>query len=84
VAGDLTDSVDLLAGSSATYTATCTVDPGANFGALSNTATVAAPVGVTDPDLADNAATDVDLGTAMIFADGFESGDTTAWSATKP
>ena len=84
VAGDLIDSADLFAGSSATYTATCTVDPGANFGALSNTATVAAPAGVTDPDLTDNAATDVDLGTAMIFADGFESGDTTAWSSTVP
>jgi uncharacterized repeat protein (TIGR01451 family) len=84
VAGDLTDSVDLFAGSSATYTATCTVDPGASFSELSNTATVAAPAGVTDPDLTDNAATDVDLGSGMIFADGFESGDTAAWSATTP
>jgi hypothetical protein len=39
---------------------------------------------VTDPDLTDNAATDVDLGSDLIFADGFESGDTAAWSATTP
>jgi uncharacterized repeat protein (TIGR01451 family) len=82
--GDLVDSADLAAGSSATYTAVCTVDPGASVGVLSNTATVTAPAGVTDPNPADNAATDVDFGTDLLFADGFESGDTTAWSEATP
>ena len=83
VAGDIADSVDLFAGSSATYTATCTVDPDVSFGLLSNTATITEPAGVTDPDPGDNAATDLDLGN-IVFTDGFESGDTTEWSKTTP
>jgi uncharacterized repeat protein (TIGR01451 family) len=50
-------------------------------GYLSGTANVAS--NVSDPDLADNTATQsgsaVDL---VLFADGFESGDTSQWSAT--
>jgi uncharacterized repeat protein (TIGR01451 family) len=83
VAGDLVDSVDLPAGGSATYTASCTVDPGAEFSELANTATITAPAGVSDPEPDDDSATDTDSG-PVIFADGFESGDTSAWSATVP
>jgi uncharacterized repeat protein (TIGR01451 family) len=42
-----------------TYTASCTIS-GAATGTLSNTATVAAPAGVTDPNPGNNAATDSD------------------------
>lgn len=74
--------MDLEAGSSATYTATCTVDPAASFVVLSNTATITEPGGVTDPDPSNNTATDQDSGVEAIFVDGFESGDTSAWSST--
>jgi uncharacterized repeat protein (TIGR01451 family) len=83
VEGDIADSVDLPAGSSVTYTANCTVDPTAEYTAVANTATVTTPAGVTDPEPGNNTATDVDLGPA-IFMDGFESGDTSAWSSTVP
>lgn len=49
VAGDIVTTADLLAGGSATYTATCAVAADAT-GTLSNTATVSAPGGVDDPD----------------------------------
>lgn len=71
--GDIGDTVNLAAaGSAVTYTATCSVDAGAS-GTISNTASVAAPANVSDPDLDDNTATDTStvLGTT-IFADGFE------------
>ena len=57
--GNINDSVNLPAGGSATYTASCTISNAAS-GALSNTATVAAPAGVTDPNVANNSATDTD------------------------
>jgi uncharacterized repeat protein (TIGR01451 family) len=57
--GNISNTVNLPAGGSATYTASCTIAPGAT-GTLSNTATVAAPAGVTDPSPANNAATDTD------------------------
>jgi uncharacterized repeat protein (TIGR01451 family) len=81
--GDVSDTVDLPAGASVTYTATATVDPASTATAISNTATVSAPAGVTELDPADNTATDVDAG-LVVFRDGFESGDTSAWSATVP
>ncbi|HEX4955046.1 MAG TPA: GEVED domain-containing protein [Thermoanaerobaculia bacterium] len=56
-AGNIGDSVNLLAGGTATYTVNATVDPAAT-GTLSNTATVSAPGGVTDPNGANNSATD--------------------------
>lgn len=83
ITGDIADSVDLFAGSSVTYTATCTVDPGVSFVLLSNTATITVPAGVSDPEPGDNAATDVDFGD-IVFADGFESGDTTMWTQAVP
>ncbi|HJU39475.1 MAG TPA: proprotein convertase P-domain-containing protein, partial [Tahibacter sp.] len=57
--GNISDTVNLPAGGSATYTATCAVSASAS-GTLTNTATVAAPGGVTDPNPANNSATDAD------------------------
>ena len=57
--GDIGDTVNLPAGGSVTYTLTGTVDQTAS-GSLANTATVAVGAGVTDPDPADNSATDTD------------------------
>ena len=58
-AGNINDTVNLPAGDAVTYTATGTV-PASATGTLSNTATVAAPAGVPDPNPANNSATDVD------------------------
>ncbi|MFO1495898.1 MAG: Calx-beta domain-containing protein [Lysobacterales bacterium] len=57
--GNINQSVNLPAGGSATYTASCAIDAGAT-GSLSNTATVATPGGVTDPTPGNNSATDTD------------------------
>jgi uncharacterized repeat protein (TIGR01451 family) len=51
--------VSLLVGGTATFTLTGTIAPTAT-GTLANTAAVTAPAGVTDPSLANNAATDTD------------------------
>ena len=60
VAGDLSDMVDLPLGGSVTYTATCTIDPGAT-GTLANTATVLVPAAVIDPNSSNDSATDTDM-----------------------
>jgi len=57
--GNIADSVNLPAGGSTTHTASCTISASAS-GTLSNTATVAAPAGVTDPTPGNNSATDTD------------------------
>jgi uncharacterized repeat protein (TIGR01451 family) len=57
--GNLNETVNLPAGSSITYTLIGTINP-AVTGTLINTAAVTAPVGVNDPNLANNAATDTD------------------------
>jgi uncharacterized repeat protein (TIGR01451 family) len=57
--GNINQSVNMPAGGSVIYTASCSIAASAT-GALSNTATVSAPAGVTDPNLANNAATDTD------------------------
>ena len=57
--GNVNDTVNLPAGGSVTYTASCTIAAAAT-GTLSNTATVTAPAGVTDPTPGNNAATDTD------------------------
>ncbi len=57
--GSILDAADLLAGGWAAYTLTCDIAAGA-AGSVSNTATIAAPVGVTDPDPANDFAGDVD------------------------
>src|SRR6185369_12792119 len=58
-AGNIGDTVNMPTGSSITYTVNATIKSSAT-GSLSNTATVTAPGGVTDPSLANNSATDTD------------------------
>src|SRR4051794_29680322 len=57
--GNVNDTVNLPSGGSVTYTASCTIAIAAT-GSLSNTATVTAPGGVTDPTPGNNSATDSD------------------------
>jgi uncharacterized repeat protein (TIGR01451 family) len=57
--GNISGAVNLPSGGSATYTASCAIAAGAT-GTLSNTATITAPGGVTDPTPANNTATDTD------------------------
>ena len=57
--GNINTTVNLFVGGTATYTVNATVSALAS-GALANTATVAAPAGVTDPNPNNNTATDVD------------------------
>jgi len=56
-AGNLGETLSMPAGSSVSYTVTCSIDPGAS-GTLSNTATVTASV--SDPTSSNNTATDDD------------------------
>jgi uncharacterized repeat protein (TIGR01451 family) len=58
-AGNISDTVNLPAGGSVTYTANASISPSAT-GTLSNTATVTAPGGVTDSPTTNNSATDND------------------------
>ncbi len=55
--GNINELVNLPSGGSATFSATCTVSPGAT-GSIANTATIAAPAGVVDPVPGNNSATD--------------------------
>ena len=55
--GNINDTVTMPSGSTITYTAKGTVSSSAT-GTLSNTAMVAAPSGVSDPNSANNSATD--------------------------
>jgi uncharacterized repeat protein (TIGR01451 family) len=57
--GNISDTVNLPAGGSVTYTASATLSAAAT-GTLSNTATGSPPGGVSDPNLANNSATDTD------------------------
>jgi uncharacterized repeat protein (TIGR01451 family) len=57
--GNINDTVNLPSGGSVTYTAICGIS-GSATGTLINTATVAAPAGVTDPTPGNNSATDTD------------------------
>ena len=63
--GDIVTTVALQAGATATYTLSAVVDAAAT-GNLTNTATVAAPVGVVDPVVSDNASTDTDTLTPAV------------------
>ena len=72
--GNIADTVNLTSGSSAVYTATCAVASTAT-GSLANTASVAPPSGVSDPNPASNTATDMDTvavttNVAMALDDG--------------
>jgi uncharacterized repeat protein (TIGR01451 family) len=57
--GGISDTVNLPTGGKATYTLTGTIS-GSATGTLTNTASVTAPDGVTDPNPANNSATDTD------------------------
>lgn len=57
-AGNIADTVNLPVGGTVTYTASCDVDGGAS-GQILNTATVTAPVDVTDTDSGNNDAMDI-------------------------
>jgi uncharacterized repeat protein (TIGR01451 family) len=57
--GNINDTVNLPVGASVTYTLSGTISPTA--GSVSNTATITPPSGVSDPDAANNSATDTDL-----------------------
>jgi uncharacterized repeat protein (TIGR01451 family) len=58
--GNINDTVNLPAGATVTYFLTGTISASAR-GSLSNTATVTAPNGITDPNPANNSATDTDI-----------------------
>ncbi|MEP7201973.1 MAG: hypothetical protein ABI894_05150, partial [Ilumatobacteraceae bacterium] len=62
--GALNTAVNLAAGSSATFSVVVTINPAAS-GQLINTATVAAPASVNDPNPTNNSATDVDAVTGL-------------------
>ena len=66
----LSDAVTLPAGSEAAYVYSAIVIGGDATDQLTNTASVAVAAGSSDPNLADNSATDTDI--AHIFIDGFE------------
>ncbi len=71
--GNIADVVNLPAGSKITYTVSGTISAAAT-GAISNTATVTAPAGITELNAANNSATDVDslsIAPAIDFAAGF-------------
>ncbi|HEY2961587.1 MAG TPA: DUF11 domain-containing protein, partial [Pyrinomonadaceae bacterium] len=61
--GNINDTLSMPSGSSVTYTVNATIQASAT-GSLSNTATVAAGGGVTDPTPGNNSATDTDTLTA--------------------
>jgi len=83
--GDIDETVDLPVGTHVTFVAIATVT---QFGAtgVTNTVLVEASPVAPDSDLSNNGASDTDTGwlPAEIFADGFESGTTTAWSFSVP
>ncbi|MEO8459462.1 MAG: DUF11 domain-containing protein, partial [Dokdonella sp.] len=67
--GNIVQAVDLPSGSSVTFSATCDVTAGTSSGTvISNSASIAAPSGVTDPNTANNSATDTTTvsGAAMV------------------
>jgi uncharacterized repeat protein (TIGR01451 family) len=57
--GNISNSVNLLSGGSATFTATCSISAAAS-GTLTNVATISAPAGVSDPATGNNSASDSD------------------------
>ncbi len=57
--GSINATVTLLSGGSATFTASAVLS-GSASGSVANTATVAAPAGASDPNIANNSATDTD------------------------
>jgi uncharacterized repeat protein (TIGR01451 family) len=81
--GDIHDTAALPIGATVTYTAIGTVAADAS-GTMTNTVTVAA-TDTSDPDPSDNSASDETIVSAeLLFANGFETGSTSAWDATTP
>ena len=77
VAGNLNDSANVPSGGSVTYTAVCSISPGAT-GSLTNTATVSGGA-ITDSNNANNSATDTDgIGASADLAITKTDGVTTA------
>jgi uncharacterized repeat protein (TIGR01451 family) len=66
VDGDITDTVDLPVGGTATYTLLVKTTPGSTSN-LVNTATVTPPAGTTDPGPGVNTAADTDTSTAIAY-----------------
>ncbi len=62
--GNIDNLVGLPVGGTATFTATCNISASAT-GTLSNTGTITPAAGISDPNLANNSATDVDTLTAL-------------------
>lgn len=58
--GDINDTVDMTSGSTLTYTVDATISSSAT-GTITNTATVTAPQSITDSNLDNNSATDIDV-----------------------
>ncbi len=84
VAGPIMDVVGLDHHGVVTYSLHCLVDPAA-AGEVTVVALVTPPSGVTDPEPANDACTaTASVLVESLFADGFESGDTGAWSTTAP
>lgn len=81
----LTDTVDIPAGESVTYSVDCTVDPFIDLTdpvTIENTVDVVVTGPGVDPNTANNTATDADPveESDLLWGDGFESGDTSQWS----
>ncbi len=79
----LWDEATLAPGGQITYLLTGTVEPDATT-PLHNAVSIAAPAGIVDPNPANDWASDADTVWYPIFRDGFEGGDSAAWSATSP
>ena len=78
--GHINDLVDLVPGSWVEYVVLTTLAPD-HKEPLTNTATVTPPPGIYDPSPASNSAS-LTIDYSLIFADGFESGDVSAWSSS--
>ena len=64
--GNIAQTINLAAGGTATYTVTARVSPAATV-SIVNTATVAAPLGTSDPNPANNSATDTNTAAPRVF-----------------
>ncbi|MEM7518156.1 MAG: hypothetical protein AAF368_14695, partial [Planctomycetota bacterium] len=73
--------VDLQIGGTAIYSVLGTVS-GDAVGVLTNVATVSPPPSIEDSDLGNNESSAALPVVTPIFADGFESGDTSRWSSS--
>jgi len=81
--GDIDTLVDLPVGTYVTFMAAGTVTAAGGEGVTNTVELLASPV-APDPNLANNTATDHDVGWLVLFADGFETGDVSQWSASSP